>query len=65
MEYSNDVFLEYVNKYIHSERNRKILIRRYIDGIRFEQLAEEFDLTPRQVSRIVHKYGDKILTLID
>lgn len=44
----------------HAERNRKILRRRLIDGICFEPLAEEFDMSVRQVKRIVYKYGDII-----
>lgn len=39
----------------NSERNRKILKRRLIDGITYESLAEEFDLSVRQVKNIVYK----------
>lgn len=38
-----------------AERNRAIMKRRYIDGIRFEPLAEEFELSVRQVKRIVRQ----------
>lgn len=41
-------------QYIHHERNRKIFIRRYCDGILFEPLAEEFDLSVRQVQNIIY-----------
>ena len=34
--------------------------RRLIDGIRFEPLAEEFDLSVRQVKNIVYKEQEKI-----
>lgn len=51
---------EYVNG-LHAERNRKILYRRYIDGICFEPLAEEFDMSVRQIQNIVYKYQYKIL----
>ena len=44
----------------NAERNRKILRRRLIDGICFEPLAEEFDMSVRQIKRIVYKYGDII-----
>lgn len=37
----------------HAERNRKILKRRLIDGICFEPLAEEFDMSVRQIKNIV------------
>ena len=51
-----------INEYVHSERDRAILKRRYIDGICFEPLAEEFDLSVRQVKHIVYKYDDTIFT---
>ena len=42
-----------IDQYIHHERNRKLLKRRLLDGVCFEPLAEEFDLTPRQCKNIV------------
>ena len=39
----------------HSERNRAILKRAMIDGICFEPLAEEFDLSVTQVKNIVYE----------
>lgn len=44
-----------------AERNRKILYRRFIDGVCFEPLAEEFDMSVRQIQNIVYKYQYKIL----
>lgn len=45
-----------INEYVLNERNRNILKRRWIDGICFEPLAEEFDLSVRQVKNIVKKH---------
>ena len=39
----------------HAERDRKILKRRLIDGITYERLAEEFDLSTQQIKNIVYK----------
>jgi hypothetical protein len=44
----------------NAERNREILSRRLIDGICFEPLAEEFDLSVRQVKNIVYKCQIKL-----
>ena len=44
-----------IGEYIHNERDRKILKRRLIDGICFEPLAEEFDLSVRRIKTIVYK----------
>lgn len=44
-----------IDEWILNERNRAILKRRLCDGICFEPLAEEFDLSVRQVKTIVYK----------
>ncbi|MBQ7931911.1 MAG: hypothetical protein IJ334_12960 [Clostridia bacterium] len=44
-----------IDEKIHHERNRKILKRRLIDGVCYEPLAEEFDMSVVQVKRIVYK----------
>ena len=44
-----------INSWIKSERNRRLVKRRLLDGIRYEPLAEEFDLSVRQVKNIVYK----------
>ena len=55
MEYSNSQIRELIAEYIHNERDRKILCRRLIDGITFEKLAEEFEMSDRQIRVIVHR----------
>ena len=55
MEYTNSQIREIIAEYIHNERDRKILCRRLIDGITFEKLAEEFDMSVRQMQNIVKK----------
>lgn len=44
----------------NSERDRKILKRRLLDGICFEPLAEEFEMSVRQIKTIVQKSIDII-----
>ena len=39
----------------NAERDRAILRRRLFDGITFERLAEEFDLSVSQTKRIIWK----------
>jgi len=55
IEYSNSEIEKVIDEYVHSARNRAILKRRLIDGICFEPLAEEFELSVRQVKNIVYK----------
>ena len=42
----------------NAERDRRILYRRLIDGVCFEPLAEEFNMSVRQIKNIVYK-GEK------
>lgn len=44
----------------NAERDRNILKRRLIDGVCFEPLAEEFNLSTRQVKNIVYRREAKI-----
>ena len=44
----------------NSERNRKMLKRRLLDGITYERLAEEFDMSPQNVCNVIYKCQDKV-----
>lgn len=44
-----------IDEWIHSERDRRILKRRLIDGICYEPLAAEMDMSVRQIKTIVAK----------
>ncbi len=44
-----------IDEWIHSERDRKIMKRRFIDGIVYERIAEEFDLSVTQVKAVIYK----------
>lgn len=54
-EYSNSEISKVIDEYIHNQRNRNLLKRRYIDGICIEPLSEEFGLSVRQVKNIIYK----------
>ena len=49
-----------IDEYVFKERDRAILKRRLLDGICYEPLAEEFDLSVRQVKNIVYKSQEKL-----
>ena len=61
-EYTNSEMSTLIDEYIHSERDRKIMKRRLIDGICFEPLAEEFELSVRQIKYIVYRCSEKVFT---
>lgn len=53
--------LEYrINEWVLSERDRRIMHRRLIDGICLDPLSEEFDMSVRQINRIIRKHEEKI-----
>lgn len=61
---SNSEIKYIIDEYIHSERDRAILKRRLVDGICYEPLAEEFDLSTVQVKRIVLKQTKQLSSLL-
>lgn len=59
-EYTNSQIRELIDEHIHNERDRAILKRRLCDGICFEPLAAEFDLSVQRVKTIVYKAQSKL-----
>jgi len=59
-DYSNSEIQRAITEYIHSDRDRKLLSSRLIDGHTYEQLAEESDLSVSQVKRIIYKGEETI-----
>lgn len=53
-----------IDEWIFNERDRKILKRRMLDGIKYEALAEEFDMSVRQTKNIVYKAQEKLFKAI-
>ena len=50
-----------IDEYIFKERDRAILKRRLLDGVCFEPLAEEFDLSVQQTKTIVYRATEKLI----
>ena len=51
-----------IEEWVKSDRNRKILKRRLIDGMHYEKIAEEFELSDRQIKTIVKKEKENIIS---
>ena len=54
-EIPNSEVRRLINEWIKSERDRNIVTRRLIDGITYERIAEEFNLSVRQTKNIVYR----------
>lgn len=57
---SKQQVLDLIDAYIFNERNRQILMRRLLDGVSYEDLAEEYSLSVNQVKTVCYKAIDKI-----
>ena len=44
-----------IDEWILNEKYRAIMKRRLLDGITYERLAEEFDMSVSQIKRIVYR----------
>lgn len=42
-----------IDEWIFNENHRAMLKRNLLDGRTYEQIAEEFEMSPRQVARII------------
>ena len=53
-----------IDEWCFSERNRKILKRRYLDSIRIEPLSEEIGLSVRQIKKIISDETKRLMAHI-
>lgn len=58
---SNSQIEHLIDEWCHNQKYREILKLRFIDGLTFEVIAEEVDMSVRQIKNIVYKQGDKVL----
>lgn len=49
-----------IDEWIFNERDRQILKRRLLDGICYEPLAEEFDMSVQQIRSIIYKLQNRL-----
>lgn len=64
IDLSRSELIALIDEWIFNERDRQILKRRLLDGITYEKLAEEFDLSVRHIKTIVYKSEQKLVTKI-
>lgn len=60
MEYSNSQIRDLIAEYIHNADDRKMLLLRLVDGLTFEQIGFEMQMTTKTVRLRIHK-GEEIL----
>lgn len=57
---TNSQLAERISENIHSERNRKIMCMKLIDGYTYERIAEIVEMSPRQIKNIVKSCSGSI-----
>lgn len=60
MEYTNSLIRELIDEHIHNADDRKMLLLRLVDGMTFEQIGFEMQMTTKTVRLRIHK-GEEIL----
>lgn len=53
-----------IDEWIFNEMHRAMLKRNLLDGRTYEQIAEQFDMSTRQIARIIPKLQDKLFRKI-
>lgn len=57
---TNSQLADLIGENIHSERNRRIMRLRLIDGMTYEKIAEIMEMSPRYIRSLVKKLTDRL-----
>lgn len=60
-DYTNSQMCKLIDEHIHNLKYRNILRLRYIDGLTYEKIAEEVDMSTQQVKTIIYRAQEKLL----
>lgn len=63
-DWGNSEISALIDEHIHNERDRRLMKRRLCDGVLFEPLAEEMDLSVQRVKYIFYKHMDRLAKYI-
>lgn len=62
--YSNYLLRDIIDEFVHSERDRAILKRKYCDKKTINELAEEFTVSETTIKNVMYKWCDLIFTIL-
>lgn len=60
MEHGRAEYERAIEGWVRSERDRKALKRKYLDGFTYEAIAEELSISPKTVQNIVKRWQSAI-----
>ena len=55
----------YINEFIFNEQHRQMLKLNLLDGWTYERIAEQFDMSSRQIARIIPKLQNQLFKHIN
>ena len=59
-DYANSQIDAAINEWIHSERDRRILHLKLVDGLTYERIAEIMDMSQKRIQKIVWDAEDRL-----
>lgn len=60
MQYTNSQIASIINEQIHSERDRRIMRMKLIDGLTYEKIAETVEMSPRYIRALVKRLTNSL-----
>ena len=60
VELTNSELAEMIGEHIHSERDRQIMRMKLIDGLTYEKIAENMEMSPRYIRALVKKLTERL-----
>lgn len=62
---SNTMIETLIDEFVHVQLHREVLKARLIDGLKYDELAEKFNYSTRQMKRIVYKAEESLFKHIE
>ena len=62
---SRDEIVYLIHQFLFSRRDRSMTYDRLIEGMTYEELAEKYFLSVRQVKNIIHKCKESVFSHVD
>lgn len=62
---SRDEIVYLVEQFIFNRRDRDLTLDRLLDGMTYEQLAEKYYMSVRQIKNLIHKNKEIVFSHID
>jgi DNA invertase Pin-like site-specific DNA recombinase len=63
--YPREFWEESINRWVFDELARKAIIRNFLDGVSYETIAEELDVSRDTVYNKIKKYSPKLFNHVD